>query len=410
MSLEDRLVDGGSSKSSAMWSTVGEKEEISRTIEDLAESFRPGVSSVSALQAESESLSYRPKDSKSSLSPTDAYVPYHLPFDPLAERRSGPLSGPRGVIAEAQFDAFKKMKEAERQRYAARPGNSGNNSSLSTTIFTEGSRSCSLAEEIMLYRKLHPPRDDGDRDGSSGHNDDDGGDKVNRCDKTHPKHKHDSLYYHPDIDSDESDEDDSTYPSRLKSRLHIHSGGGSSDNDDIYDEEEEEERRRNFPTFFGSSSYPSTSTSTSTTMTTTSRLNRYNSSNSSRISRPKYGLHILSSSSLLPLYVDACKTPAFCLCLIWDDYAKMECRPWVSAWHFLSNSFPYTSFLMLKASDASEHWDPISIPALAVYYGGDTVAAHVRLHGAEDEGGTGLGRHPTTRDIQSWLSKHTWLS
>ena len=151
---------------------------------------------------------------------------------------------------------------------------------------------------------------------------------------------------------------------------------------------------------------PTTSTST----TTTSRLNRYNSSTISRNSRPKYGLHILSSSTLLPLYVDACKTPAYCLCLIWDDYAKMECRPWVSAWHFLSNSFPHTSFLMLKASDASDHWDPISIPALAVYYGGDTIAAHVRLHGAEDEGGTGLGRHPTTRDIQSWLSKHAWLS
>ena len=109
MSLEDRILDGGAnhSKSSAMWSTEGEKEIISRKIEDLSLS--------SALQAESDSLSYSNSRFEKGEAKGALYQPLRsrpLLFDPLSERHSGPLSGPRGVMAEARFDEFNKQKEA----------------------------------------------------------------------------------------------------------------------------------------------------------------------------------------------------------------------------------------------------------------------------------------------------------
>jgi hypothetical protein len=398
MSLEDRILDGGAnhSKSSAMWSTEGEKEIISRKIEDLSLS--------SALQAESDSLSYSNSRFEKGEAKGALYQPLRsrpLLFDPLAERHSGPLSGPRGVMAEARFDEFNKQKEADRQRYFARPGNNYyTKASLLTSIEMEGNQSYSLAEEIKIKKLNRPPRD-GDKD----IDDIDDEDDIMR---KHPIHKHDSLYYHPSIDDSDSDNDDKFRQHQAAKDQNDYGKSGVDNDygdDDDDDDDKEDYKRRRFTSFFGSSS---SSSSSSSSYSSSSTPSRYRST--SRVERLQYGLRILSSSSSLPLFVDECKKPSYCLCLIWDDYAKVECVPWIRAWKKLSDDFPCTSFLMLKASDASNHWDPISIPALAVYYGGETVSAFVRLHGPEDEGGSGLGKQPTTAHIHAWLSKYKWLS
>ena len=112
----------------------------------------------------------------------------------------------------------------------------------------------------------------------------------------------------------------------------------------------------------------------------------------------------------LPRSVDASSPRSFVLCLIWNERACSESAAWRAAWGALASAHPRALFLALKASVASDGWDPIALPALAVYRGGETEAAHVRLHGPTAEGGSGLGRSASREKIELWLIQMGWLS
>jgi len=112
----------------------------------------------------------------------------------------------------------------------------------------------------------------------------------------------------------------------------------------------------------------------------------------------------------LPRSVDDSSPRSFVLCLIWNERACSESAAWRAAWGALAPAHPRALFLALESSVASDGWDPIALPALAVYRGGETVAAHVRLHGPAAEGGSGLGRSASREKIERWLLQMGWLS
>lgn len=125
---------------------------------------------------------------------------------------------------------------------------------------------------------------------------------------------------------------------------------------------------------------------------------------------PRYGtVYEVKTAGDLPTIVDGTHKDTFALCLIWDDYCLTACRPWIDAWTSLAASHPHTRFITLQASVASQHWDPISLPALCVYRAGEVAAVHVRLQGSGDEGGSGLGGKPTSTDVDGWLAGNGWL-
>jgi hypothetical protein len=109
----------------------------------------------------------------------------------------------------------------------------------------------------------------------------------------------------------------------------------------------------------------------------------------------------------LPSLVDDTPRTTVVLCLLWEDYVPAS-DPWRRAWPLLAARFPHTRFLAMQARVASTHWDPIALPALAVYRGGQTVDTVVRLQGPEGEGGAGLGSAPTAEAIAQWLVRRGW--
>jgi hypothetical protein len=109
----------------------------------------------------------------------------------------------------------------------------------------------------------------------------------------------------------------------------------------------------------------------------------------------------------LPSLVDDTPRATVVLCLLWEDYVPAS-DPWRRAWPLLAARFPHTRFLAMQARVASTHWDPIALPALAVYRGGQTVDTAVRLQGPEGEGGAGLGSAPTAEAIAQWLVRRGW--
>jgi hypothetical protein len=98
------------------------------------------------------------------------------------------------------------------------------------------------------------------------------------------------------------------------------------------------------------------------------------------------------------------------LCLIWSERACGESAAWRAAWDAIAPAHPRALFLALEESVASDGWDPIALPALAVYRGGETVSAHVRLHGPAAEGGSGLGCNAAQGKIERWLVHMGWLT
>ena len=110
--------------------------------------------------------------------------------------------------------------------------------------------------------------------------------------------------------------------------------------------------------------------------------------------------------------VDGCHPDAACLLLIWDGFALPECAPWLAAWRALARARPRALFLTLRSGAASAHWEPLSLPALAVYRAGRTVAARVRLQaraGGEGGGGAGLGARPSAAEVGDWLEAEGYL-
>ncbi len=116
-------------------------------------------------------------------------------------------------------------------------------------------------------------------------------------------------------------------------------------------------------------------------------------------------------SADLASLVDGCHPDAPCLLLIWDRFALPECAPWLRAWAALAAARPRALFLTLRAGAVSAHWEPLSLPALAVYRGGATVAARVRLHARAAEGGVGagLGARPSPAEVEAWLEGEGFL-
>jgi hypothetical protein len=124
---------------------------------------------------------------------------------------------------------------------------------------------------------------------------------------------------------------------------------------------------------------------------------------------PRFGgVTEITDRDKLPATVDSTPADVVVLCLIWEDFAP-GCAAWRRAWTSLSSSHPTTRFLSMQAGVASDHWDPVALPAIAVYKAGQTIGSAVRLHGSEEEGGSGLGRSPSVGDVEGWLVAQGWL-
>lgn len=113
----------------------------------------------------------------------------------------------------------------------------------------------------------------------------------------------------------------------------------------------------------------------------------------------------------LPTIIDTTNPYIYVLCLLYETYIT-SCIPWRKAWKELAINYPtQVRFICMRTSVASTAWDPISLPALAVYKNKITVKSIVRLQNNEEADGigSGLGINPDTFDIEQWLIKKGWL-
>lgn len=106
----------------------------------------------------------------------------------------------------------------------------------------------------------------------------------------------------------------------------------------------------------------------------------------------------------LPDVID--KTPPSCLALllIWDNFEPNSLR-WLDFWKLLAPLHPHTHFVSMRSIVASNYFDPIALPSISVYKGGDALEVCVRVH---EE--SGIDRQGHVDDVEEWMVRKGWLS